>query len=67
VSKTRLPVSDAATLEAQVTYATAADHVDDPRLAFWARTGHRTVERVGLARGAHVLDVASGTGVARRP
>jgi ubiquinone/menaquinone biosynthesis C-methylase UbiE len=67
VSDAPLPVGDPATLKAQVTYDTAADHFDDPRLGFWARTGQRTVERLALKRGARVLDVASGTGASALP
>ena len=36
-------------------------------LAFWARYGRRTVERLRLRRGAHVLDVCCGTGASALP
>ncbi len=29
------------------TYATTADHFDDPALSFWDRFGHQTVARIG--------------------
>lgn len=44
------------------TYDAASDHYDDPALSFWDRTGARTVERIGLAPGARVLDVCCGAG-----
>ncbi|WP_437305809.1 class I SAM-dependent methyltransferase [Sorangium sp. So ce388] len=50
-----------------VTYSAAADHFDDPPLAFWARIGERTVERVRLEPGHRVLDVCSGTGASAIP
>ncbi|WP_437723544.1 class I SAM-dependent methyltransferase [Sorangium sp. So ce861] len=50
-----------------VTYSAAADHFDDPPLAFWARIGERTVERAGLEPGHRVLDVCSGTGSSAIP
>ncbi|WP_437754960.1 class I SAM-dependent methyltransferase [Sorangium sp. So ce1389] len=50
-----------------VTYSAAADHFDDPPLAFWARIGERTVERVRLEPGHRVLDVCSGTGSSAIP
>ncbi|WP_437733260.1 class I SAM-dependent methyltransferase [Sorangium sp. So ce1335] len=50
-----------------LTYSAAADHFDDPPLAFWARIGERTVERIGLERGHRVLDVCSGTGSSAIP
>ncbi|WP_437316161.1 class I SAM-dependent methyltransferase [Sorangium sp. So ce385] len=50
-----------------VTYSAAADHFDDPPLAFWARIGERTVERARLEPGYRVLDVCSGTGASAIP
>ncbi|WP_437745735.1 class I SAM-dependent methyltransferase [Sorangium sp. So ce1504] len=50
-----------------VTYSAAADHFDDPPLAFWARIGERTVERARLEPGHRVLDVCSGTGASAIP
>ncbi|WP_437926762.1 class I SAM-dependent methyltransferase [Sorangium sp. So ce291] len=50
-----------------VTYSAAADHFDDPPLAFWARIGERTVERARLDPGHRVLDVCCGTGSSAIP
>ncbi len=58
---------DEAKRRAQVTYDAAADHFDDPPLAFWDRYGRRTVERLDLAPGASVLDVCAGTGASALP
>ena len=64
----------AAKLKAETAYNAAADNFDAEPLGFWARYGRRTVERLRLQHGAHVLDVgwrerrlciAGGTG--RRP
>jgi SAM-dependent methyltransferase len=52
---------------AAVTYSAAADHFDDPPLAFWARIGERTVGRVPLHPGDRVLDVCSGSGASALP
>jgi ubiquinone/menaquinone biosynthesis C-methylase UbiE len=52
---------------AQRTYNAAADHFDDPALGFWDRYGHATVERLGLRRGARVLDVCAGAGASALP
>ena len=52
----------AAKLKAEKAYNAAADYFDAEPLAFWARYGRRTVERLRLHRGAHVLDVCCGTG-----
>jgi ubiquinone/menaquinone biosynthesis C-methylase UbiE len=48
--------------KAAATYNAAADSFDQPALAFWDLIGGRTVERLGLQAGAHVLDVACGSG-----
>jgi ubiquinone/menaquinone biosynthesis C-methylase UbiE len=53
--------------KAAATYDAAADHFDDAPLAFWERIGRRTVERLGLATGAKVLDVGCGTGASALP
>lgn len=43
-------------------YNAAADFYDDPALSFWELFGRRTIERLDLPPGAHVLDVAAGSG-----
>jgi ubiquinone/menaquinone biosynthesis C-methylase UbiE len=48
-------------------YNAAAESFDAEPLAFWARYGRRTVERLSLRRGAHVLDVCGGTGASALP
>jgi|TARA_B100000809_G_scaffold261894_1_gene311701 ubiquinone/menaquinone biosynthesis C-methylase UbiE len=53
--------------KAAETYNAAADHFDDPPLAFWERIGRRTVERVNLQQSSSVLDVACGTGASALP
>ena len=53
--------------KAAETYNAAADHFDDPPLAFWERIGRRTVERLNLPKGSNVLDVACGTGASALP
>ena len=58
---------DPAKLKAQTAYNAASDHFDDEPLAFWARSGRRTVERLGLPTGAKVLDVGCGTGASAIP
>lgn len=58
---------DAAKKKVQSTYNTAADNFDDPANTYWERYGRRTVERLKLAPGAHVLDVACGTGASALP
>lgn len=54
-------------LKAATTYDAAADHYDDPRLAFWDRHGRRTVELMELSEGSRVLDVGCGTGASALP
>ena len=56
-----------AKLKAAVTYNAAADFYDEPALSFWEHFGRRTVERLNLLPGAHVLDVCSGTGASAIP
>jgi ubiquinone/menaquinone biosynthesis C-methylase UbiE len=53
--------------KAAATYNAAADHFDDAPLAFWDRYGRRTVERIGLAEGALVLDAGCGSGASALP
>lgn len=58
---------DDAKTRAAATYNAAADSYDDPANSFWARFGHRTVERLGLQQGARVLDVCCGSGASAIP
>jgi ubiquinone/menaquinone biosynthesis C-methylase UbiE len=55
------------TEKAASTYNAAADHFDDAPLAFWARYGRRTIERLALPVGGSVLDVGCGTGASAIP
>ena len=57
----------AAKLKAEKAYNAAADYFDAEPLGFWTRYGQRTVERLRLRRGAHVLDVCCGTGASALP
>jgi ubiquinone/menaquinone biosynthesis C-methylase UbiE len=58
---------EAAKLKAEKTYNAAVDKFDAEPLAFWDRYGRRTVERLKLRSGAHVLDVCCGTGASALP
>lgn len=53
--------------KAATTYNAAADHFDDPPLAFWGRHGQRSVDLLDLQPGEHVLDVGCGTGASAIP
>lgn len=64
---TRMEPIDDAARRARRTYDAAADSFDAPANAFWASTGRRTVERLGLAPGAQVLDLPCGTGASALP
>ena len=55
-------VAGSAQEQAASTYNAATAYFDHPALGFWARFGLRTVERLGLAPGACVLDVCCGSG-----
>ena len=57
----------AAKLKAEKAYNAAADYFDAEPLGFWARSGRGTVERLGLRRGAYVLDVCCGSGASALP
>lgn len=52
---------------ASVTYNAAADHYDDSDNTFWELFGRRTVARLGLRPGMHVLDVCAGSGASAIP
>jgi ubiquinone/menaquinone biosynthesis C-methylase UbiE len=53
--------------KAAIAYNAASDHYDHPANTFWARSGNRTVERLGLRPGACVLDVCCGSGASAIP
>ena len=59
--------ADEARARAARTYNAAADAYDDPANSFWERFGRRTIERLELAKGAHVLDVCCGAGASALP
>lgn len=63
----RYSLLGAARLKTQKTYNAASDHFDAAPLAFWDRYGQRTIERLGLRRGAQVLDVCCGAGASALP
>jgi ubiquinone/menaquinone biosynthesis C-methylase UbiE len=58
---------DEARKRAERTYNAASDHYDAGPLGFWEHSGRRTIERLGLAPGARVLDVCCGTGASAIP
>jgi ubiquinone/menaquinone biosynthesis C-methylase UbiE len=58
---------DQAREKAVATYNAAADSYDDAANSFWDRFGMRTIERLGLKRGADVLDVCCGSGASAIP
>ena len=62
-----MAISSRPQVELEKTYNAAADHYDHPAVSFWDRYGRRTVERLSLLPGAHVLDVCSGSGASALP
>ena len=58
---------DEAKQKAATTYNAASDYFDHPANTFWERYGRRTVERLGIAPGARVLDVCCGSGASAIP
>jgi len=58
---------DEAAQRARQTYNAAADLFDAPALSFWDYFGRKTIDRLHLHRGAHVLDVACGSGASAIP
>jgi ubiquinone/menaquinone biosynthesis C-methylase UbiE len=59
--------TDEAQRKAAVTYDAAADSYDDPANTFWACFGQKTIERLDLRNGQHVLDVCCGSGASALP
>ncbi|MGI9384770.1 MAG: class I SAM-dependent methyltransferase [Methyloligellaceae bacterium] len=53
--------------KAAVTYNAAADHFEERAVSFWSRYGQRTVDRLALTQGSHVLDVGCGSGASALP
>jgi ubiquinone/menaquinone biosynthesis C-methylase UbiE len=49
------------------TYNAAADTFDAAPLSFWRRYGQRTIDRLALKPGDHVLDVCCGSGASAIP
>jgi ubiquinone/menaquinone biosynthesis C-methylase UbiE len=58
---------DTAKARVASTYNAAADSFDAPALAFWDRIGRRTLAKLSLTPGAHVLDVCCGSGASAIP
>ncbi|HLY28943.1 MAG TPA: class I SAM-dependent methyltransferase [Aggregatilineales bacterium] len=63
----QLDPTDAAKIKTSATYNNAAEHFDDPPLAFWDVVGRATIERLDLKPGAIILDVGCGTGASALP
>lgn len=53
--------------KATAAYSAAADFYDHPANTFWERFGRRTIERLELSPGEHVLDVCCGSGASALP
>ena len=53
--------------KAAVTYNAAADRYDDSDNTFWEVFGRRTIARLDLRPGMHVLDVCAGSGASAIP
>jgi ubiquinone/menaquinone biosynthesis C-methylase UbiE len=53
--------------KALTTYNAAADRYDDSDNTFWELFGRRTIARLGLRPGMHVLDVCAGSGASAIP
>jgi ubiquinone/menaquinone biosynthesis C-methylase UbiE len=53
--------------KALATYNAAADRYDDADNTFWDLFGRRTIARLGLRSGMHVLDVCAGSGASAIP
>ena len=58
---------DDAKKNAASTYNAAADFFDHPTNTFWERYGRRTLERLEVMPGQHVLDVCCGSGASAIP
>ena len=56
-----------AKIRAAAAYNAASDYYNHPANSFWQRFGRRTVERLDLSPGAHVLDACCGTGASALP
>jgi len=62
-----MPIYGEAQAKAAVAYNAAADTYDAPVNSFWARFGQRTIDRLSLRSGEHVLDVCFGSGASAIP
>jgi ubiquinone/menaquinone biosynthesis C-methylase UbiE len=62
-----MPTPEDAKQRAAFTYNAAADVYDDSPLSFWDYFGKKTVDKLSLQTGAHVLDVCCGSGASAIP